>query len=208
VGEEVLFQGAEAVLVKTVWKNRLVVEKRRASKKYRLEEIDSMLISQRTRDEARLIASARAAGVCVPVVYDVDMRRGVLVLEFVEGIRVKEYLGSLESEGQRKLCSSIGSCVALLHNGGVVHGDLTTSNMIFSKAERIVFIDFGLGAKSEDVESFGVDLHVLMEAFESTHSEFEQCFEWVLEGYERCFAGDAEVVRKKIEQIVRRGRYR
>lgn len=208
MGEEVLFQGAEAVLVKSVWKNRVVVEKRRLNKTYRLKEIDSVLISQRTRDEARLIASARAAGVSVPVVYDVDMVNGVLVLEFVEGIRVKDYLGSLELKSQRKLCEDIGCCVARLHNAGVVHGDLTTSNMIFSKEERIVFIDFGLGAKSEDVESFGVDLHVLMEAFESTHSEFEQCFEWVLEGYERCFEGDAGVVSSKIDQIVRRGRYR
>jgi Kae1-associated kinase Bud32 len=74
--------------------------------------------------------------------------------------------------------------------------------------DQIHFIDFGLGGIDSELEAKGVDLHVLMEAFESTHSLYSQCFDYVLEGYQKEYKGDARHVVKKIEDIVRRGRYR
>ena len=74
--------------------------------------------------------------------------------------------------------------------------------------DRIHFIDFGLGMKDVEVESKGVDLHVLMEAFESTHSQHPQCFNYVRQGYKKEYEKDADQVLKKIDEIVKRGRYR
>jgi Kae1-associated kinase Bud32 len=74
--------------------------------------------------------------------------------------------------------------------------------------DRIHFIDFGLGMKNSEIETKGVDLHVLIEAFESTHSQHPKCFEYVLEGYKKEFRGNANAVINKIEDIVKRGRYR
>jgi Kae1-associated kinase Bud32 len=74
--------------------------------------------------------------------------------------------------------------------------------------DRVHFIDFGLGEKNSEIESKGVDLHVLMEAIESTHSKYSDCFKYVLEGYKKELKDDANQVIKKIEDIVKRGRYR
>jgi len=71
--------------------------------------------------------------------------------------------------------------------------------------EKVYFIDFGLGIKSEEIEDRGVDLHLLMEAFKAAHRN-KNLFKWVMEAYEENFEGGEEV-RKKIEEIKRRGRY-
>ena len=63
----------------------------------------------------------------------------------------------------------IGQCIAKLHNGGVIHGDLTTSNILLKKnldeynlsANDLYFIDFGLSTISNSVEDKAVDLFVL-----------------------------------------------
>ena len=47
-----------------------------------------------------------------------------------------------------------------------------------------------------------------MEAIESTHSQYADCFDYVLDGYKKELNDDANLVIKKIEEIVKRGRYR
>jgi Kae1-associated kinase Bud32 len=74
--------------------------------------------------------------------------------------------------------------------------------------DRIHFIDFGLGEKNSEIETKGVDLHVLMEAIESTHSKYADCFQYVLDSYKKEYKGNADAVVKKIEEIIKRGRYR
>ena len=54
-------------------------------------------------------------------------------------------------------------------NSDVIHGDLTTSNMLLRDSEDIVLIDFGLSYISSLVEDKGVDLYVLERAFLSCH---------------------------------------
>ena len=107
----------------------------------------------------------------------------------------------------QKLCEKIGTSIACLHNNDIIHGDITTSNILID-SEKITFIDFGLGEKNSEVESKGVDLHVLMEAIESTHSQYSQCFKYVLDGYKKEYKKNAKTVISKIDEIVKRGRYR
>jgi TP53 regulating kinase and related kinases len=184
-----------------------VIQKRRLPKLYRLPEIDHTLISYRTREESKLITEARAAGVNVPLIYDVDLEGGVITMEYIKGRRIKDILNSLPPCERKDLCILIGRSIAMLHNRDIIHGDITTSNMILADG-RVSFIDFGLGSKTIDLEAKGVDLHVLMEAFESTHSQHPSCFQDVFDGYRQCFNGDAALVWQKIEDIVKRGRYR
>ena len=47
-----------------------------------------------------------------------------------------------------------------------------------------------------------------MEAIESTHSKYSNCFDYVLEGYKEIMKNDAKLVINKIDEIVKRGRYR
>jgi Kae1-associated kinase Bud32 len=203
----VLYRGAEAEIHVSEYMGRKVVEKRRVKKAYRIEQIDSRLIASRTKEEAKLMAESRTCGVSVPLLYDVDLGNGIITMEYLAGKRLKDILNELDEVERKRLCQMIGESIAALHNHDIIHGDITTSNMILFH-DRIYFIDFGLGCKTIETEAKGVDLHVLMEAFESTHSQHPRCFHYVFEGYTKQFRGDASEVMKKIEDIVRRGRYR
>jgi len=207
VTKKILYQGAEAEIRLSEYLGRTVVQKQRVKKRYRIKEIDRVLIASRTKEEAKLFAEARSHGVSVPLLYDVDLAQGAITMEYLTGRRVKDLLNSLEESERRSICLRIGESIARLHNHDIIHGDITTSNMILVN-NRVYFIDFGLGCKNNELEAKGVDLHVLMEAFASTHSKYPRCFEYVLEGYTKQFRGDASAVEKKIEEIVRRGRYR
>ena len=202
-----IYRGAEAEILLSEFMNIKVVQKKRIPKKYRIKEIDTLLISYRTKEEARLMTEARTHGVAVPIVYDIDLENGVITMEYLDGKRIKDIIEDVDEKERKKICRMIGESIAKLHNNDIIHGDITTSNMIL-KNSRIHFIDFGLGCKDGEIEAKGVDLHVLMEAFNSTHARYPKCFNYVLDGYKKEFKGDVKLVVKKIEDIVRRGRYR
>lgn len=207
MAEKILYRGAEAEIHLSKYMGRTVVQKQRVKKAYRIKQIDEVLIASRTREEAKLMIEARSYGVSVPLIYDVDLFKGIITMEYVAGNRVKDILNTLAETERTRICHKIGESIARLHNHDIIHGDITTSNMILFQ-DRIYFIDFGLGCKNIELEVKGVDLHVLMEAFESTHSRYSHCFHDVFEGYEKQFHGDASDVMEKIQDIVQRGRYR
>ncbi len=203
----ILYRGAEAEIQLTDHMNRQVIQKKRVKKNYRIKHIDDRLIAARTKEEAKLITEARTHGVSVPLIYDVDTKQGIITMEYLEGKRIKDILNVLTEEERRNICEQIGASIARLHNHDIIHGDITTSNMILLD-DHIHFIDFGLGEKNSEVEAKGVDLHVLMEAIASTHSQHALCFDYVLDGYKNELRDDATAVISKIEEIVKRGRYR
>jgi Kae1-associated kinase Bud32 len=205
--EKILCLGAEAEIISSKYLGFDVIEKRRVKKKYRIKEIDERLISSRTKEEAKLISEARKTGVSAPIIYDVDLQKGIIRMQYIKGKRVKDILDNLSEEERKKLCKKIGKSIAYLHKNDLIHGDITTSNMILDD-NLVYFIDFGLGEKNSEIESKGVDLHVLMEAIEATHSKYLHCFGYVLEGYKEIMQNDAKSVINKIDDIVRRGRYR
>ena len=203
----IIYKGAEAEICVSKYMGFDVVEKRRVHKSYRIDYIDNKLISSRTKEEAKLMIEARDKGVSVPIIYDVDLKNGIITMEYLKGKRIKDILNNLSEKERAALCKKIGVSIARFHNNDIIHGDITTSNMILLD-DRVHFIDFGLGEKNSEIESKGVDLHVLMEAIESTHSKYSDCFKYVLDGYKKELKEDANQVIKKIEDIVKRGRYR
>jgi len=205
--KQVIYRGAEAEIILSKYRGKPAILKHRIPKSYRIPHIDSLLISMRTKEEAKLIIEARSTGVSVPIIYDVDLQKGTITMEYLQGKRIKDILNNLQEKERKRLCQKIGESVAKLHTHDLIHGDITTSNMILLD-DRVYFIDFGLGGKNSEIEAKGVDLHVLMEAFESTHSKHPSCFTYVLEGYQNESPALAKVVRVKIDEIVKRGRYR
>jgi len=99
--------------------------------------------------------------------------------------------------------------IGRLHNRGIIHGDLTTSNMILTSNGKVFFVDFGLGEQSEELEIRGVDLHLMKRALQSTHYKYaKECFDAVMEGYAETVGKEpAKNVLEKIQEIERRGRY-
>jgi Kae1-associated kinase Bud32 len=207
VTEKIIYQGAEAKICVSKFMNFDVIKKRRIKKGYRIKQIDNSLISTRTKEETKLMTEARQAGVSIPIIYDVDLQNGIITMEYLKGKRIKDILNSLDEKERMRICKKIGESIARFHNNNIIHGDITTSNMILLD-DKIHFFDFGLGEINSEVEAKGVDLHVLMEAIESTHSKYSSCFKYVLEGYKKELKQDANQVIKKIQDIVKRGRYR
>lgn len=185
-----------------------VVVKHRISKRYRNPQIDKQLRESRTTLEAKLFSDAKRAGVPTPLVYEVDCVGMRIVMEFVEGQQVKLVLEKMGPKARRNLCRLIGRQVACLHHAGIVHGDLTTSNMILTREGKVYFVDFGLGEYNPSLEARGVDLHLLRRALQSIHFRItEDAYRAVLSGYQQEFGRGAGEVIKRVEEIERRGRY-
>ena len=196
--KKLIAQGAEAKLF--LEDDRII--KNRFAKSYRLKAIDDKLRGFRTRREAKVLEKLKAMDFPAPKLIDNDEKQN-LVIENVKGSLLKNRLG--ESD-YKALCKEIGRKIALMHNNGIIHGDLTTSNMILNK--EIYFIDFGLSFFSEKAEDKAVDLHLLKEALESKHYEiWEDSFSLVLESYKK-EAEKSDEILKRLEAVERRGRYR
>jgi len=202
-------KGAEASLFLETWHNRKVIMKRRLPKKYRIPELDLMIRSQRTVHEPNIIHKAKEAGVPTPTIFMVDVAEANIIMEFVEGKQIKEILDHVSSEERLTLSSLIGRMIGRLHKHGIIHGDLTTSNMILTPYGKVVFVDFGLSERSVELEPKGVDLHLMKRALQSTHYKHaKECFKAVMNGYgEAVGKEEAKKVTAKIREIEKRGRY-
>lgn len=205
--KRVLGIGAEAFLVEGELSGLHVVVKYRAFKDYRDPLLDVELRRQRTSLEAKLLCKAAEAGTRVPDVIYVDAEEGILVLSYVHGIRMKELLEVLRS-GVAGYIHELGSMIGKLHEHGIIHGDLTTSNVVLSRGE-VYLIDFGLGFFSRRVEDAGVDLHLFKRALESTHpSLLTKLYAEFVNGYREVRGEEkAQEVLRKAEEIRLRGRY-
>jgi TP53 regulating kinase-like protein len=204
-----LKKGAEASLFLEDWYGWKVIMKRRLPKKYRLPEMDEQIRTYRTTHESQLLHLAKEARVPTPTLLMIDLADSNIIMEYVEGDQVKQILDNLSPEERQRLCRHIGDLVGHLHRDDIVHGDLTTSNMILTPGGRIVFVDFGLGEKTVELEPKAVDLHLMKRALQSTHFRCaEACFHAVFAGYTAVVGKDtAKEVQAKIHEIERRGRY-
>ncbi len=202
-------KGAEASLYLSQWHNRKVITKTRIPKQYRPEALDKQIRNYRTVHEPQLMHEAKAAGVPTPLIYMVNVPEATIIMEYIEGTQMKQYLNGAPKAERKKICVKIGESVGKLHKNGLIHGDLTTSNMILTPQGVIFLVDFGLGEKNIELEAKGVDLHLLKRALQSTHFGFwEACFDDVLAGYSSVIGDElAEKVYEKISEIERRGRY-
>jgi len=202
-------KGAEANLYLTSWHGRKAVLKKRLPKKYRPRKLDDKIRTYRTIHEPQLMHEAKVAGVPTPTVLLVDVKDTTIVMEYVEGRQIKQLLAEITKNERLTLCFRIGESIGRLHRNGIIHGDLTTSNMILNSERKIFFVDFGLGERSMELEARGVDLHLMKRALQSTHFQFaEECFGSVIDGYASIVNNEtSKSVLGKIREIERRGRY-
>ncbi|MBW2989598.1 Kae1-associated serine/threonine protein kinase [Candidatus Woesearchaeota archaeon] len=191
-------QGAEARIYLT--DSRII--KDRIEKKYRIKEIDERIRRSRTKREAKVFERLALIGFPAPRMISTD-RKEKITMELIKGPKVRDVL---EDRDHRKLSEEIGRKIAVLHDNGIIHGDLTTSNMIIG--DEIFFIDFGLSFFSHKAEDKAVDLHLLKQALESKHyTIWEKCFKAALNGYTD-ESKDGPLVVKRLEAVEKRGRYK
>ena len=177
------------------------------------------------------------SGIRTPTIFMVDMETKSIYMEYVEpSITVREFISCLQEnrggdDSLLGLAEKIGEVIGKAHKSNIIHGDLTTSNMLLTPCfkaacqtekmlsptdiiERdihdldIVLIDFGLTALEGTAEDKGVDLYVLERALLSTHPNTDHVFEAILASYRKHNPGGQGEVIKKLDEVRLRGRKR
>ncbi|MFA6065018.1 MAG: KEOPS complex kinase/ATPase Bud32 [archaeon] len=205
-------KGAEAELTEEIFCGKLVLSKKRIPKSYRAPGLDLLIRKTRTRSEAKILRDVSFA-INVPDVIKVDENNAEILMEFIPGKRLKEVI-----EKKPLLAKEAGKLIRKIHDLGIIHGDLTTSNIIFvdeneikqneellkrvKKKGNLFFIDFGLGFYSKKVEDRATDLVVFKKTFNATHSSLKKGWKLVMEGYNP----DKEL-HTRMEAIEKRARY-
>lgn len=205
---KLIYKGAEAEIYLENWFGELCVRKKRVAKPYRVAELDETIRRTRTVHEATLMQETRKLGVPVPTIHHIDLESSSFLMEYLNGPTLKEELSGLAPGDREKKCRLLGKLVAQMHEGGIVHGDMTISNVI-SVQGRLFLIDFGLGGFSREIEDRGVDVLLLNRAMKSTHIKFHSnIFAAFLAGY-TAQAGRkmGKLTLEKMHEIERRGRY-
>ena len=238
-------QGAEAKLHVGSFLGQRVIAKERFPKKYRHPAIDQQLTKKRFKAELKLLVRCKKLGIRTPTIYLADADKSFFIMEYLsEAVTSRDLINEArasEVEADRgrlsKVLKNIGETVAKLHNDGVIHGDLTTSNILVDggSEDELVLIDFGLGFSegsaedkgalaswiasnkhgicghrtTDNAKEKGVDLYVLERAFLSTHPNMEDHFAVLLDSYQsKLNKGDKKAVVAKYEEIRMRGRKR
>jgi len=169
--------------------------------------LDDSIRHQRTSHEATMLREVRKLGVAVPTVQHIDQDSSSLIMDYISGRTLKEELHVVPKSERRKRCRTLGELLAVMHLGGIVHGDITLSNVI-SQDGKLFIIDFGLGNFTKEVESMGVDLLLLNRSIRSTHYLFyTDLFKSFIEGYRQATGPKSNEIVEKMREVERRGRY-
>ena len=195
--QTIIQQGAEAIIYKI--ENKIV--KDRISKSYRYPELDNKIRKSRTKSESKIINKLQTI-ISVPKLLKTDEKNFKIFLEYLPGKKLSDHLENLD---YKKIAKKIAENITKIHNQDIIHGDLTTSNMIF-KDNKVYFIDFGLGFHSKKIEDKAVDLHLLQQALEAKHfTIYKQVFKIIINNYK---ANQNELIIPRIKIIEKRGRYK
>lgn len=238
--QKIIQQGAEAVIIlknatsleRSVGNSRETsnkfIIKRRLKKSYRIPELDEKIRKQRTRSEGKLLEKASKV-INIPEIIKVDEKTKEIFMQFIPGKKLSEHLDSFTLKKQKEICKEIGKDISKLHDADIIHGDLTTSNMILSesnfepspsqaggrehseqdtsKSPKVFFIDFGLGYISKKIEDRAVDLHLLKQALEARHfKNWKTLFAEVQKGYSKL--ENSKKVLEQLKKVETRGRYK
>lgn len=209
VKSDIISMGAEATLRKKKVFGKWIVEKTRVPKGYRHAQLDQQLRKERTAHEARMLHEAKTLGIVAPDLYSVDLKNAQLLIEFVDAPRLKHVLlQKTPLPRKNALCESFGKLIALLHVHGLVHGDLTTSNVLVrkkGKKDELVLIDFGLSFHSKKMEDLAVDLVNLKKTFTATHADMKEGWSAIQKAY--ISGGGKKETLRKMEEVESRIRY-
>ncbi len=206
--KEVLAKGAESVIYKVEQWGSPFVLKWRQGKSYLLKDIDSQLRKSRTSRECKMLTISRSLGVPTPAVYSVNLDKHMILMDFIPGTQFKQLAGQITPSNLTSLSNRFGQLIALLHEGNVVHGDPTTSNVIVDDQSHMWIVDFGLSEMNATTEMKGVDLHLIHRALETTHWDLQETMlDATLEGYVEVLGKAAEPTLSRMKEIRERGRY-
>ncbi|MDE1853108.1 MAG: Kae1-associated serine/threonine protein kinase [Thaumarchaeota archaeon] len=205
---QLIYRGAEADLVLGRWQGLEAVLKVRKPLAYRLPVLDDAIRRQRTLREAEMMHQAKKAGVATPFLYNVDVPSATLTMEYVRGDRLRDVVGSMTAKETEGAFFQFGRDAASLHSAGIMHGDLTTANVL-RRDGSLVFLDFGLSYRTPRLEDHAVDIRLIKETLIGAHHrEARSALEAFYRGYsEGVGPARHKAVLRQLRGIERRGRY-
>ncbi len=206
-------KGAESDIIKSKWFDGFknyespAIIKRRLPKTYRISEIDSKIRKSRTKSEAKILSDVKKSGIITPIIYDVDLDKKEIVMEYIDGVTVKDLIDNVDDKRRMTISYQIGDYLSKIHNMDIIHGDLTSSNILIDNEGKLVFIDFGLSYYSNLIEDKADDLLVLKKSIKSVdYNKSVEVFNWILDSYSLNTKNSSQIF-DKIEEIESRGRY-
>ncbi|MGC8533670.1 MAG: KEOPS complex kinase/ATPase Bud32 [Candidatus Parvarchaeum sp.] len=188
--------GSEAVIYE---KDNTIIKKR-IKKSYRIREIDEKLRKRRSKAEFKIMQFLYKNNLNVPKPLKYREDKMEIWMERIEGTRLAE-------EFSVKDAKDIGLAVAEMHNLGVIHGDLTTANII-KREQKLYIIDFGLSYHSSKDEDFASDLFLFKNALKSKHNElYKEAYYSFLNAYKSKIRKEFKGIDTHLKDIEERRRY-
>lgn len=207
----VLSRGAEASLRRVEWMGWKAIAKERETKSYRPKALDERLRNERTRAEVRLLVEARRLGVRTPIIYDVDLVHHRLVLEELPGPTLRQAIEdpTTPPEALAGMIRALGRALGRLHAGGIAHGDLTSSNVLYPDGPDgpAALIDLSMGGRNAGVEELGIDLHLVEEDLRALSARGEALLKEFHAGYAEGNPDGHADARARAREIRGRVRY-
>lgn len=196
--QKIIQQGAEAII--SLENNKIIKE--RVKKSYRINEIDKKLRKSRTKKEAKILNKIKGIINSPDLIKTND--KDLIEMSYIDGLKLSD---NLEKIDYNQIARKIGETISKLHNLNIIHGDLTTSNMIYKKDEdKVYIIDFGLSFQSHKIEDKAVDLHLLKQALEAKHFRiYKEVIDNILKSYK---TEKSKEIIERIKKIESRGRYK
>lgn len=161
-------KGAESVITEETYLGRKAISKFRPAKKYRIPELDSEIRRTRMKNELAVASRLHENGVPAPVPYLVDLSGMEIKMESIEGGTLRTAL--VEGAPGGNIMGELAEIVGKMHGSGISHGDLTTSNVIFSP-RGLYLIDGSMGNSIAENKDMGQDLFLLKESLQSMHND-------------------------------------
>ncbi|KAF6256814.1 hypothetical protein COO60DRAFT_66377 [Scenedesmus sp. NREL 46B-D3] len=134
----------------------------------------------RLKQEVRSMCRLRRLGLRVPSLYHVEPGSSCIYMERVAGTPLRQLLAdsSRDDPGLRSMLAAVGKLLAVMHDSGVVHGDLTASKLLLQQQQEgepsVVLLDLGLSISSSYPEDKGVDLLLLLQDMAQKQQQQQQ----------------------------------
>ena len=201
---KILKKGAEADVYISSWNGKKSVLKIRKEKKYRNSSLDTRIRKQRTIREAQIISYVKSFGISTPLISFVNYKNFSIYMQYVKGKLIRD----MDEKSIPKTCLQIGMIAGTLHQNGIMHGDLTTSNFILT-SKHLFVIDFGLANRTEKPDDHAIDLRLFKEILNSAHANvMKKSWKNFITGYEKSVGKKyCKKILELVSVIESRGRY-